>query len=101
MDDNVKFITVERAQQDIETLYNEKIKDYLCGLPHIKTFELKSGRTSAVFTGIPTDRNYIVDFLSSNGASYISLDTSVSGQITAKYKPQSEDVTIYCIIEEI
>ena len=62
---------------------------------------LTAGQTSVTFTGLPTTDNYIADFYTSNGADYISLDTSTSGQVTVTYVAQSSNITVYMRLEEI
>ena len=101
MSEEIKFLTVEKAQRDLEDLYNYKIKDYLCGLPSLRVGTLKTGESLITFDHIPTNSNNFINFSTSNGINYIRLDTSVSGQVTAIYEAQENDITVFCTIEEI
>ena len=69
-----------------------------------KTFysqNLIAGQTSITFTNLPTQGNYISSFYTSNGISYISINNSISGQITVTYPPQSSGITVYLKLEEV
>ena len=62
---------------------------------------LYEGDTEVVFYNLPDVSNYVANFYTSNGADYVTLDTSVEGQVTVTYYAQSEDITVYLRLEEI
>ena len=62
---------------------------------------LIAGQTSITFTNLPTQGNYVASFYTSNGITYLSIDNSISGQITVTYPPQSSNITVYLKLEEV
>lgn len=68
---------------------------------HATSKTLTAGQTSITFDNIPTYGDYLVDFYTSNGSTYLDCDTSVAGQITLTFPAQAANITVYCKIEEV
>ena len=64
---------------------------------------LLAGDTSVTFTNLPTTTadDYVASFYTSNGANYLFIDTSITGQVTITYEVQNSDITVYLKLEKI
>lgn len=67
----------------------------------VLTQTLTAGSTSVTFTEIPTTGDNLIEFYSSNGMNYTSIDASIAGQVTLTYESQEYAVIIYCRIEGV
>ena len=65
------------------------------------TQTLTAGSTSVTFTNLPSSGNYSVDFYTSSGINYNSIDTSVAGQCTLTFTAQAADIIVYCELKPI
>lgn len=83
------------ASDDILTIINSKSKK-----PTLLTRILLPGVTTLTFP-ITDSNDLLVDFFTDAGIGYIDLDASVSGQVTLTFEPQSVNVTVYCVIQEL
>lgn len=61
---------------------------------------LAANATQITFTGLPTTGDHLIDFFTSTGIDYTSIDTSVSGQVTLEFEAQAAAVTVTCEIKE-
>ena len=66
---------------------------------HATSKVLAAGQTTVTFD-VPIYGDYLIDFYTSTGISYIDLNTSVSGQVTLTFEEQETNITIYCDIKE-
>ena len=66
---------------------------------HATSKVLAAGETTVTFD-VPIYGDYLIDFYTSTGISYIDLNTSVSGQVTLTFEEQETNITIYCDIKE-
>lgn len=67
---------------------------------HATSKVLTAGQTTVTFD-VPVYGDYLIDFYTSTGISYININTSVSGQVTLTFEEQETNVTIYCEIKEV
>lgn len=65
------------------------------------TSKVLTAGSESIYFDVPTSGDYLVDFYSSTGVAYTSIDTSVAGKVTLTFDPQLTNVTIYCTIEEV
>lgn len=65
------------------------------------TQTLTAGSTTVTFTNLPTTGDYYVDFYTSTGINYNSIDTATAGQCTLTFTAQATNVVVYCEIKEI
>lgn len=66
---------------------------------HATSKVLAAGQTTVTFD-VPIYGDYLIDFYTSTGISYIDINTSVSGQVTLTFDEQDINITIYCDIKE-
>lgn len=66
----------------------------------VTTQTLAAQATSVSFT-VPTTGNHLIEFWSSDGSNYTSIDTSVSGTATLTYDATENARTISCRISEV
>lgn len=62
---------------------------------------LLAGNTTVTFSDIPVSGDYFIDFYTSTGINYTSIDTSTAGQVTLIFDVQENDVEIYCEVRAI
>lgn len=62
---------------------------------------LTAGQTTLTFDNLPTYGDYLISFFTSNGATFYKCNMSVAGQVTLTYAAQTENITVYCKIEEV
>ena len=67
---------------------------------HATSKVLTAGQTTVTFD-VPVYGDYLIDFYTSTGISYININTSVSGQVTLTFEEQETNLTIYCEIKEV
>lgn len=67
---------------------------------HATSKVLAAGETTVTFD-VPVYGDYLIDFYTSTGISYININTSVSGQVTLTFEEQETNVTIYCETKEV
>lgn len=67
---------------------------------HATSKVLAAGQTTVTFD-VPIYGDYLIDFYTSTGISYIDINTSVSGQVTLTFEEQETNVTIYCEVKEV
>ena len=94
--------TRQITKQDLRNFY-DLILPYLGGRSgeiSIKTAVLTAGSTSVTFTDIPTSGDYLIDFYTSAGINYTSINKSNSS-VSLTFEPQESNVTVYCEIKEV
>lgn len=67
---------------------------------HATSKVLAAGETTVTFD-VPVYGDYLIDFYTSTGISYININTSLSGQVTLTFEEQETNVTIYCETKEV
>lgn len=103
------LITRDKLQENLEDLYNYKIKPYLNGEGRtviIRPGTVTKSNPSFTFTNIPTSYRYVISFFTNKQMDYINLNTSTPGQITITYDPEdfedsNEVVNVYCRMEMV
>ena len=85
------------SEQRLKEFY-DGITPFMSAYKRVLTETLLAGHTTVTFTGLPSDANYIVDFYTSNGTNYNSLDQSGS-TVTLTFDAPLSDVTVFCEIK--
>ena len=92
------------TKQDLKDFY-DGIYPYLGGggggSSTVLTQTLAVGSTSVTFSNIPTTGDNIINFYTSTGINYTSINTATAGVVTLTFDEQEVVVTVYCEIKGV
>lgn len=84
------------TEQRLKEFYDE-IFHYIDPYKKVLSETLAAGDTSVTFTGLPSGSDYLVDFYTTNGANYSSME-QVGNTVTLFFDAQVDDITVFCEI---